>query len=61
MPHTKTTHCEIDPLTLLGAVAGLIPHPNHNQSPRNTYQCAMGKQVHIVTDFRSESPQIVFC
>lgn len=39
------THLEIDPLTLLGVVAGLIPYPHHNQSPRNTYQCAMGKQV----------------
>eukprot|EP00923_Selenidium_pygospionis_P019802 GHVN01034482.1.p1 GENE.GHVN01034482.1~~GHVN01034482.1.p1 ORF type:complete len:1175 (+),score=167.39 GHVN01034482.1:2013-5537(+) len=40
-----TTHIEIDPLTLLGVVAGLIPYPHHNQSPRNTYQCAMGKQA----------------
>lgn len=40
----KTTHVEIDPLTILGVVAGLIPYPHHNQSPRNTYQCAMGKQ-----------------
>ena len=41
----KTTHLEIDPFTILGAVAGLIPYPHHNQSPRNTYQCAMGKQA----------------
>lgn len=40
-----TTHVEIDPLTILGVVAGLIPYPHHNQSPRNTYQCAMGKQA----------------
>ncbi|KAJ3672618.1 hypothetical protein LUZ60_007339 [Juncus effusus] len=39
------THIEIEPLTLLGVVAGLIPYPHHNQSPRNTYQCAMGKQA----------------
>jgi DNA-directed RNA polymerase III subunit RPC2 len=36
---------EIDPLTILGVVAGLVPYPHHNQSPRNTYQCAMGKQA----------------
>lgn len=40
-----TTHMEIEPYTLLGVCAGLIPYPNHNQSPRNTYQCAMGKQA----------------
>jgi DNA-directed RNA polymerase III subunit RPC2 len=34
-PHT--THLEIEPFTILGAVAGLIPYPHHNQSPRNTY------------------------
>lgn len=39
------THLEIEPFTILGAVAGLIPYPHHNQSPRNTYQCAMGKQA----------------
>ena len=41
----NTTHLEIEPFTLLGVCAGLIPYPHHNQSPRNTYQCAMGKQA----------------
>lgn len=41
----QSTHLEIEPFTILGAVAGLIPFPDHNQSPRNTYQCAMGKQA----------------
>ncbi|CEP64097.1 DNA-directed RNA polymerase III core subunit RET1 LALA0_S10e02190g [Lachancea lanzarotensis] len=41
----RITHLEIEPFTVLGAVAGLIPYPHHNQSPRNTYQCAMGKQA----------------
>ncbi|KAK2722879.1 hypothetical protein QYM36_003166, partial [Artemia franciscana] len=39
------THMEIEPYTILGVVAGLIPFPHHNQFPRNTYQCAMGKQA----------------
>jgi DNA-directed RNA polymerase III subunit RPC2 len=39
------THCEIEPFTMLGVCAGIIPYPHHNQSPRNTYQCAMGKQA----------------
>ena len=41
----RTTHLEIEPCTIMGVVAGLIPYPHHNQSPRNTYQCAMGKQA----------------
>ncbi|CAD7700122.1 unnamed protein product [Ostreobium quekettii] len=40
-----TTHLEVEPFTILGVVAGLVPYPHHNQSPRNTYQCAMGKQA----------------
>ncbi len=43
--YPDTTHLEIAPFTILGPVAGLIPYPHHNQSPRNTYQCAMGKQA----------------
>ena len=42
---SETTHLEIEPFALLGVCAGLIPYPDHNQSPRNTYQCAMGKQA----------------
>lgn len=40
-----TTHLEIEPFTLLGVCASVVPYPHHNQSPRNTYQCAMGKQA----------------
>jgi len=39
------THCEIHPSTILGVPGSCIPFPEHNQAPRNTYQCAMGKQA----------------
>ena len=35
----KYTHCEIHPSTMFGVLASCIPFPEHNQSPRNTYQC----------------------
>ena len=40
----ETTHMEFSPQAILGISASTIPFCNHNQSPRNTYQCAMGKQ-----------------
>jgi DNA-directed RNA polymerase beta subunit len=33
------THCEIHSSTIFGVLASCIPFPEHNQSPRNTYQC----------------------
>ena len=39
------SHCEIHPSVIFGVLASCIPFPDHNQAPRNTYQCAMGKQA----------------
>ncbi len=41
----KYTHMEIHPSTIFGVLASCIPFPDHNQSPRNCYQCAQGKQA----------------
>jgi DNA-directed RNA polymerase II subunit RPB2 len=41
----RYTHCEIHPSTIFGILGSCIPFPEHNQTPRNTFQCAMGKQA----------------
>ena len=41
----RYTHCEIHPSLMLGVLTSCSPFPDHNQSPRNCYQCAMGKQA----------------
>lgn len=38
-------YCEINPIVQLGIMSGLIPFPDHSQSPRNAYQSGMGKQA----------------
>lgn len=42
---TTYTHCEIHPAMILGVCASIIPFPDHNQSPRNTYQVGYGKFI----------------
>ncbi|XP_057697376.1 DNA-directed RNA polymerase I subunit RPA2 [Corythoichthys intestinalis] len=40
-----TGHQELFPHSMLSVVANFIPYSDHNQSPRNMYQCQMGKQT----------------
>tara|TARA_B100001013_G_scaffold13814_1_gene8045 strand:+ start:872 stop:4360 length:3489 start_codon:yes stop_codon:yes gene_type:complete len=44
------THCEIHPSLMLGVCASMIPFPDHNQSPRNTYQCLDPNEPVLMAD-----------
>ncbi|EFX05208.1 DNA-directed RNA polymerase 1 subunit beta [Grosmannia clavigera kw1407] len=41
----QTTHVELDPTNMLSILANMTPFSDFNQSPRNMYQCQMGKQT----------------
>jgi len=44
------THCEIHPSTIFGVLASCIPYPEHNQAPRNTYQCLSPNELVWMAD-----------
>jgi DNA-directed RNA polymerase beta subunit len=46
----KFTHCEIHPSTMFGVLASCIPFPEHNQSPRNCYQCLHPDEIVWMAD-----------
>ena len=44
-PGLRCTHEELDTSSMLSEVANFTPFSDFNQSPRNMYQCQMGKQT----------------
>jgi len=48
--HYNFTHCEIHPSTIFGVLASCIPFPEHNQAPRNTYQCLHPDEIVWMAD-----------
>jgi DNA-directed RNA polymerase beta subunit len=46
----KFTHCEIHPSLMNGVLAANIPFSDHNQSPRNCYQCLYEEEPVYMAD-----------
>jgi DNA-directed RNA polymerase beta subunit len=44
------SHSEIDPNATLGVASSIIPLPDHNQAPRNVYQCIAGDSEILCSD-----------
>lgn len=44
-PGLVFTHEELDTSSMLSNIANMTPFSDFNQSPRNMYQCQMGKQT----------------
>ena len=48
--YVRYTHCEIHPMMMMGVVSAVIPFSDHNQSPRNCYQCLWKEEEVIMSD-----------
>lgn len=46
----EADYCEIHPSTMLDICASMIPFPDHNQAPRNTYQCLWEEEPVLMAD-----------
>ena len=46
----KYTHLEIHPITILGVAAANIPFSDHNQAPRNCYQCIGEEELVLMSN-----------
>lgn len=46
----KVTHCELHPSMIYGIGGSIIAFPNHNQSPRNCYQCIWEEEPVLMAD-----------
>jgi len=56
----RTTHQELNPTNMLDLLSNFTPFSDQNQSPRNMYQCQMGKQTmgtpaHAIQTHRSDN------
>ena len=45
----RITHCEFHPSLMYGVGGSLVPFPDHNQSPRNCYQCIWKEELVLVS------------
>ena len=46
----KYTHLEIHPISILGVAAANIPFSDHNQAPRNCYQCLWENELVLMSN-----------
>lgn len=48
--YMNCTHVEIHPIVMMGMISSMIPFSDHNQSPRNCYQCLWKEENILMAD-----------